>query len=738
MSLMNKGKSQDKIKLLSDSLKSTIAQQGGDFVNAKTTEDLISLESISAPRQSEVTAAFDEVKSQITHLLQGAGIAMEGLDDTGLTAGAVAALAAGNPVAFAEKAYRGAAHAADGVTLVDANSIGAAGSLDYRPTTSFESFDERELREHLPHSIVFNVFGARQDAFGELFYPTTVVTPDQAGLDVSVSRMLVLSEVRRATGKAADFKKKNLIDAAVDVSVLADEATRVVPAKLADLSNAASFIDPDLVAPYYLSVAGVDVPTAPLQMGRTIDIIGESSYAPLIGAGVLDNTDSLDARIVLDAIYLQTNANSPATKFNVSKLPRNAFNKTVEGNYREMNLQFTTADLVIDKNTKAVDGTTPSAGAGTVFTDIASGDYIVRLSVDVNGTANVETGNVKVYASPITVASIMDQAGNQISLTAGAGASIKAALEAMTFQGYELHCNRTNANRRTRGLMLDTTVETERYTIPLGSPLSVPAPTSSNRDAADLKALITASRIRNSNNAVTAMLNYADVLSAHVKGPKRKDVVPQVGGMGRFLVEPFYEYHTLDLVKSVNSTKSHEKAADVSAVLVNAIRDVAYRMYRDSKYQAALEAQTGGTGETPVLAIGTDQVLVRHLMVNGDTRTFGAAFDEFQIVATQDRRMANKIVLSFVRKGDNGPDPLTFGTHAWIPELASSIQVSRGGAQIKETMVQPRTLHVNNLPVMAIIEVQNLSQVLADKIAMATEANDVGNTYFDGLTSPTP
>ena len=56
------------------------------------------------------------------------------------------------------------------------------------------------------------------------------------------------------------------------------------------------------------------------------------------------------------------------------------------------------------------------------------------------------------------------------------------------------------------------------------------------------------------------------------------------------LVEPFYEYHLLDLAKSVNSTKSHEKAADVSAVLVNAIRDVAYRMYRQIEQAMAAKS----------------------------------------------------------------------------------------------------------------------------------------------------
>ena len=375
-----------------------------------------------------------------------------------------------------------------------------------------------------------------------------------------------------------------------------------------------------------------------------------------------------------------------------------------------------------------------------MFADITAADYTVRLTVDISGTSNVETSNTKVWPSPISVASITDANSVNISLTSGGGLAIKNALEAMAFVGYDLNARRTNSNLRTRGLMLDTTTETERYTIPLGSPITVPAPTSSTRDAADLKALITASRIRNTNNAITAALNYCEALAAHVKGPKRKDIIPEVAGMGRWLVEPFFEAHNVDILKSLNSTKTHEKPDDVSAVLTNAIKDVSARMYKDSKYQAALDASSGGTGEKPRLVIITDQYIVGHLMKAGDTRTFGDYFQDFVIEASQDRRMSGKILITFVRaNASKGADPLSFGSHAWMPELASTIQsINRNGATIKESMVQPRTLHVNHLPIAAIFNVTNLTEALTDKIAMSTEANDVGNPYLAGLTQPTP
>ena len=732
------------VATLAKSIKQHMDAKGDSFVSPADTTNLISMESIGAPNMSTLQTAYANVQDDLKGLLSNLGFESFG-DATlgtpegreaasiGLEAGAIAALAAGNPAAYARAAYQSTAHGGQGITVVDSMASGHAGDMDYRADASLESFDEVELRNHLPYSIAFNVFAARQDDFGEAFYPTTVVTPDQAGLDVTVARMTVFNEVRHAaTGKAIDFGKKNLIDAAVDHTILADEATRLVPHKAVDNSNNDWFVPATAVASYGIVIAGITVPTAPLLVGQEVNILGLSQYTPLMGAGVMDNTDAVDARVQLASLYLLTAVGEKAIKFNVKGLPRSSFVKSVEGNSREMNLVFSTRDLIIDKNTRAADGSVIAS-----LSAIAGADYTCRLSVNVTGSLNTETGNLNVLSTAVTVVSIVDVNSNEIALDSGAGQTAKNLLQAMPIIGYDLFAARTNSNRRTRGLQLDTVTETERYTIPLGSPLSIPSTTSSNKDAADLKALITAARLRSSNNAVTQLFAYADILAAYVRGPKRKGVVPQIPGMGRYLVEPFFERHTLDLEASINSIKSHEKSADISAVLVNAIRDAAYRAYRDSRYQAALDSLTGGTGETPTLVVGTDPVLARHLIVSGDTRTFGTAFEKAVIKTTLDKRMANKIVLTFTRMGD-GPDPLSFGSHAWIPELTSTINVSRNGATIKESMVQPRTLHVNHCPILVVIDVTNLSKVLVDKITTPATDLDVSQPYLAGITTPTP
>jgi hypothetical protein len=732
--LMLPGRTKNEQVGLVDAIRTHIATEGGQFATKETTKQLISLESLSESAQLEVghtagqmIASLESIANNLnlSHLMgDGNKISME--------AGAIAAMAFGDVVSYAEAGYKSTPRAGENVRIVDSVTAGLAPS-DARDgmSLSLEAFDERPLREFLPYSIAFNIYASRQDEFSEAFFPTTVVTPDQGGIDVTVGRMLVFNQVNHSiTGTPAAFNKQNLLDATVDPTILGDESTRLYPATSSSPSNAAAFVAPGIVAPFNVTLSGQTFQSAPLIMGKVLDLMGLSQVAALIGAGIIDNTDSIDARVSLENLYLafpptgSPAAQGPAIKFNTDKLARNAFTKTNEGNYREMGLQFRTQGLVLNANTLAVDGTVPPEIAG-----IVSGTLTVFLAVNVDGRLNTEVGDVNVYASPVTVFAIVDSTGASVSMAGGAGAAVVTALAGMQMVGYDLRAYRTNSNRRTRGLLLDTTYETERYTIPLGAPISAPSPITAQRDATDLKSLITAARIRNSNNAVTSIFAYADALYAYMTGPQVPgyDSNPYdmgIQGMGKFLVHPFYEQHTIDMTLAINSIQSSDKAADISATLVNCIRDVAYRMYQRSYYQAALDAISGRSDLKPVLLVGTDQIISRHLIVAGDTRTFGTVFDSHKLVVTQDNRMYGKIVLSFARPDAQGPDPLSFGTHAWVPELTSSVMVNRNGATIKEAMVQPRTLHINNLPVMAVLTITNLSVVLSETIVFSE--HDVG------------
>lgn len=719
------GKGVSPLKQLVNDITTVMREGGSEFASARHAEQICSLESLSPSELDSLNASASSIAETLRGTFEaiadnGNQLGFESLTPAQIEAGVIVSMAAGNPLAYAKSALTKVAKSSNGIPVVSAESAGVAGRLDYRDTYSMEAFDEKALGDMIPYSIAFNVQASRQDEFGETFYPTVVVSPDNGGLDIAVDRTTVFNAIKhQVSGKTTDFNRRNLVEAVSDATILADESTALVPFVQPGGENADVFVDPALVAPVMRRISDVDVATAPLVIGKEIDLLGISQHPQLIGAGVIDHTDAIDGRVHLNNLYMTLPdavdpvANPPAVlKFNVSRLPRNGFNKSVEGQDREMTLNFRSEALVLNAATLAVDGTAPTA-----LQAVRDLNYTVRLAVNVTGHVHTEMGTVQVMSAPISVVGIKDADGNDISMTAGQGLAIVQAVAELTTIGYELFASRTNSNRRTRGLLLTNVREVERFAIQLGAPISAPSPIGSDRDARDLDSLIAAARIRNSNNAVTTLLNYADTLRSYVQNRRLGHGVPSIEGVGRHVVVPFFEERDLDLTEALNSIRSKDRAEDVAATLINAIRDIAYRMYRDSAYQAALDSSSIGA-KKPVLVVGTDTVLARHLMQNGDNRTFGLSFENAKVVTTLDSRMDNKIVITFAREGNAGvPDPLSFGCHAWIPELATSIMVARDGATYQEAMVQPRSRHINNLPVMAVINVTGLTDVMTEVTA---------------------
>lgn len=703
-------------------LDTLIKARGAEFASADVTSSVLSMESLSDAELGELTQHSETLRETLRDVFTTASV--EGINDACLEAGVIAAMAAGNPLAYAERAMATGKVSTEGVTLIEPTISGAGGNMDYRSTraASLEAFDEKELKNGIAFSTGFNIGAARQSPAAEALYPTFVVSPDQAFLDISVKKPVVYNEYRHAvSGRAADFQMSNLAEAYIDPTILADASTKCIPVRAADDSNAEFFADEALFAPITVKQSGVDIQTAPLKMNKQIDIIGISTVPGLVGNGLMTNNDALDSAISLAAIYL-TAPNADKSKvdyirFDTSRLPRRNFSKTVEGQYREMGLQFSTEHLLLNKDTVNADGS-----ALQVLKPIVDNNWSVRVRVNVDGRANVQFGNVNVYASALSVVSITNAAGQEITLTSGPGLAFVQAMALAHFDDYDVTASRTNSNRRTSGLQADVQEFTDRHPIPLGAPLSAPAPVTGPRDGTDLQILTAMARTRNTNQAFTAFLNYAETLKAYTSAVAAGGM-PEIEGAGRYLLrKPFYEEIPLDVAAKVDSRTSSDRADDVSALIVNTIREVAYRMYTETGYQAALDIMTGGTAELPTLQIITDPTTIRHIMVSGDNRTAGIAFAH-NVVSDLDERLAGKIYLTFTRSAAlQGPDPLSCGTHAWIPELASVVNVSKGGETIRQSMVQPRNRHINHLPILAVIDVQNIIAALRDKATIQTHS----------------
>lgn len=726
-----------------------IAQQGVAVTSNETVQNLVSLESIDSVALGRLGSSLAAAQAVIESTF-GDSISVESfrsnLGDTdadnseairlrkvALESGAVAALASADPVGYARAALALESVAPRDGSLVTLPADGPAGSVGFGTFVANESYDDAELHKFQAYSLAFNTMAARQDAFGEGFYPTIVISADQAGTDLSVRRQRVFDEVRHAlTGKATDFGFKNLLAAAIDPTILADDSTKLVPYRDPTVSAPEYLLNDDQFGQKSVVIAGVDVPTAPYKFGKKIDVIGISGFAPLVGAGVLDQTDAVAPRASLSTLYLNGGENAgddlPVVAFNTTGLFRSSFVASVEGRDKEMSLMFKARDLVINAQSRSITGSTVPG-----FASIVSNNLTVFAEVTVSGTLDLQFGTVELNTSAVTVTKILDNTGTAISLDSGTGATAKAAVQALGLVGYDLAAYRTNSNRRTAGKRLDVETIKERYTVLVQPPMSVQRPAGADGEAAELEALINAVRLRTSNNAVTSLLNQAAILKSVVRGPN-SPTTAEISGLGRLLVTPFYEELTLDMVQSMNSIKAHERAEDISATLVQALRDLLYRMYQYSGIQAALDSQNPTGNESPVPLIGTDQTIIRHLMVQGDTRTFGTMFSEARVVVSQDLRLRNKIFVTFTRsKGLDQMDALRFGSHLWIPELVSRMQVTRNGATNMEAMVQTRNLHVSHLPILGLIKVINMPTALVDKTLQPAIATNIDNPYLDGI-----
>jgi hypothetical protein len=280
-------------------------------------------------------------------------------------------------------------------------------------------------------------------------------------------------------------------------------------------------------------------------------------------------------------------------------------------------------------------------------------------------------------------------------------------------------------NRRMRGQLLDTTYYNQIYTVPLRSPITVPRPLTIGdaNDSSDLAALITATHIRTSNAAVEELLRVRDFLRDYVNSADGLDEVPQILGVARWLVQPFFEHDAIDVSTLINSVTSFERAQDLQALLVNLLRDMAYRMYTASGYKAAADALAGGVSQVPTVIIGTDPIISRYLTVTGDFRTLGNDFN-VKVVSTLNQTMRGKIIMSFgdfTTATEGVPNPMHFGNMAWKPELTLVLPLHRNGANSKELTVQPSFLHITNLPVMASLDITGITEAAVSKVALAMQ-----------------
>ena len=705
-------RNQDRLGVVVDRLQSELNRNGASFVNPQLARQVISMESLDRVAQNELDTSIDGLSHALESIITEFGQSVTGAQRD---AAKIAALFGADARTFLTTPVSRPVPAMENQIVVPARGEGSASRMQ----AALESYDEKENRNMTVYSVAYNLQAARQDEFGEAFFPTVTVSPDQVGYSVSIRLVQVMDEVRRDISGAVskNFGKRNIIQALIDPSILRNDQTKVVPV-YSDESKA-NFVDAALIPPVAVVHEGEKVTTSALSFGKKFSLLGLSQTEALLSTGILDNSDALDPNVQLSALYMKITDGTATevVKFDsLIQMPSATFTYAVQGNYRQMNLNMDTNALLVSKNTKQVDGS-----VSALLAPIVTGEYNVRLSTGVYGSTNLELGDTSLTAGAVSVFEVTDKDGNVLDTTTGVGKTIADLFVSATMIGYDLNARRTNSNRRERGQLLDLTYFNMVYGVNLLAPITIPRPLTvgDQTDSSDLAALITATRIRTSNAAVAKLLEVEQVLKEYVStngGLQTYD--PEILGAARLLLTPFYEHCDFDVSKQTDSLVAHERAVDIQASLVNKLRDMAYRMWRDSGYQAAADALAGMPTKNPTIIVGTDPVIARWIQVVGDFRTLGNEFN-VKVVSTLNQNMRGKIVMTFgdFESGKDGvPNPMHFGNMAWKPELVLVLPLHRNGGNSKELTVQPSFLHVANLPIMASLNVTGISDIAGGKV----------------------
>lgn len=182
-------------------------------------------------------------------------------------------------------------------------------------------------------------------------------------------------------------------------------------------SSKALFLEHPSISETTVVLEDVCFQTKPLRTDVEINLIGISSTNELLQKGIIDNTDHLHPEIRLKALYFAVQGQNKIAKMEVADVY--SFDKTSEGNFRELELEYTHSVSI------------PARSLADAFTE--NNEATCRLAVSLSGMVNIETGQMRVSGTSKIIAAPADLYNKEVQVV-----------------GYELEYSRDNLNRRPR------------------------------------------------------------------------------------------------------------------------------------------------------------------------------------------------------------------------------------------------------------------------------------------------
>jgi len=604
-----------------------------------------------------------------------------------------------------------------GAVQISAQDLGVMDVIDGSSLTT-ESFDGQSLNNAMYFSIAYNLFAARQDAFGETFMPTITIDPTMSGVAVSTEVTSLYHDFSRTTDGATNkskFNKVTLAKAIYDNNILNADRNKAIPVyRSTDAANAANFVG---ALSNVDNSAGDPITTAPLVIGKELNLLGISQTDAMLAKGTMDAYDALDRTLNVKSVIIslsQTNTTTNVTttehfRVPVGMLPGSNFTYTTQGHNKDLTLGFDTSDIAfLTSSTTTYDGT-PS----TILAGLPAG-HKVKVHLKLNGDANTTYGDIAVYASVVEVADIYDAAGNLLPTTAAAYSTIATEFASMVVDGYEVEAYLTNSNLRTQGQLVTIDRYEQIYNVPVRTGISVVMPiNSTNDDDSRLVGQIQTTGYRMSVDTVQALVSFTDNLKVMTSNGADTNVT--LMGVGRHHVDAYFSEASLDMATIVDSMSSSERVEDIRFALLARIRDEVYRAYTTSKYNVAHSLLRGNSEGNVGVIIGTSPRIKNYLTTDSDIVDLGSGFVA-KVVSTPSSLIGDSIYVTFSDHAsgtrNSVVDPISFGQCFWAPTITTDVAATVNGATTRRFQSTPRYLNVVNLPIMIRLNITNLTSVL--------------------------
>lgn len=696
---------------LATKVKQTIVNEALVDRNPHRIKFSVGLESVSDAEQSELASAVRESAELLSDAV-GETEWNEELTQAQQDAGVILLNAASDP-----KAYHSAATAdvSGSDAILDASAVDVA-------NISTESYDAREIENTLARSIAFNIGAARQQPALELLFPTITVTPDQAGLTLSVTRNMVHNHfVHNSKGlpTADQFGNKSLIDALIDSSILHNRATDIVPG----YDDTLGIFD-TAVGKFPVTVGNTAIDSGALLFGQPFNLIGVGANAITDPFGVRDQTDTVDSMVRLKSVYLEvtdTNSNTSIIPLDVRGLSQTGFLKANEGNDRSVILNWNTTTVPLTG--KAKDKSSTEALALQQLRTSPYNNYVIMLKLSATGNLNLADGNAELNAGNASIADIYET----VTLPTGETdlrriedtttiTAVKAMFTSIKLRSFTLDARYANLNRRERGLLVRTQTERKKYIIPLTAPISTLKPVTDTATDYAIDAAVQTARVSNTTAGVHALMEFDETMARYM-GPTNRHYKPtDLDAIGVYSLRPYYERKEFDFMDNLSNLGSANKQSDIGAALTLSLRDSFAKAILISGWNAAQECLTGGNKEAPTAAIVCDPRVAQFLVVQGDNRLFGEHY-KVKVETSDYLEFRNRIYMAVRRENSvNEPDGLNFGNMIWLPELSTNLPVSRTGQISHEFTIQPRRRHIVHCPILVRYDLKNLDKVVDTRV----------------------